>query len=265
MVDHFTTYSGTTAPVRIESIHRTQAEANAHAARNPALTALTGSITDTNVDVGWWITNIVTRAISSRHPPASEADIKAQIRVLAVDWGNRIWGHMRPAWVLRDGTSTFLTTWTDISEVPEAQRRYRNTYYWIMSGVGAVATACQDSGWTAAQCEKALAAFQALMPNDPERIHHWYENHDESLWTIYFTVENGVLPAHFHWKRDDVLPEFGMDAQASIRWDGAAGSDNPMSTVAVNATPASFATRPEARTQLTSTGTVPSARQLPPS
>lgn len=235
MVDHFVSYSGTTAPVRIEGVFRTQADADTHAGTSTELTALQGAITDDNVDVDWFITNLTTRAVQATYP-STEAARKSAIRALAVAHGNRVWDHMRPGWVTRDGGTTF------VSENPtEQQRRYRNTYYWIMCATKAVTTVCQDSGWTADQCQEALDAFQSLVPDDPESIHTWYSAHSEAIWRAYFTLSNNAVPGYFGWQRGNATPAFASDAASSTLWNGVAGSANPTFTVARDAIPGSFA------------------------
>ena len=235
----FIVYSGASAPYRIESVHRTQGAADTEAGLDAAHTALQGSVSD-NVDTTWWLTSTSPIAVSADYPTNDAENLarRKRINALAVAHGNRCWDHMRPGWVMGDGSGVFVTG----APTTESQKRFRNTYYWIVSGVGAVAQACQDAGalWTADSCETALAALQSLIPDNPESIHGWYLTHEESIWTGYFTERNSAIWCYFHWQHGGPIPAFASDADGSTRWNGASNSATPSVAISPNDTPSDF-------------------------
>ena len=241
MADRFLTYSGTALPYRIESVHKTQADANSYATGKAGITALPRALTTADdVGVGWWLTDDDPATVVEDYPTDDAENLarRKRINALAIAHGNRCWDHMRPGWVMGDGAGIFATG----APTPETQKRFRNTYYWIVSGVGAVATACQDAGalWTADACETALEALQSLIPDNPESIHGWYTAHNETTWTDYFTERSDAIHCYFRWERGNPIPAFTDDKDSSTRWNGASNSATPSVAITPNKKPDDF-------------------------
>ncbi len=99
--------------------------------------------------------------------------------------------------------------------------RWRNTYYWILSGYAVVKHVAGGS-FTDAQASDAYTAYEKLVPLG--KIETWYRAHNTAVWAAYFP-RSGSLTAYFKWATDaTTFQDFAADAVTSSPWDGSATS-----------------------------------------